>query len=151
MKALSIHPYFAMAIAEGGKSIECRSWKTDYRGDLLICSTAKLYKGTIPSHALCIVELYDVVPFEKKHLNAALLKPADYAPGLYAWKLRNNRIIKPVPVKGKLSLWDYNGDLEIIPNDILGYVPLDELPPEETDEPPTHAQWFVENWEPLMT
>lgn len=153
MKALSIHPYYAMAIAEGGKSIECRTWSTDYRGDILICSTAKKLKGTIPGHALCIVELYDIVPFEKKHLKDALLTPADYQPGAFAWKLRNNRIITPIPVKGALSLWNFEDEskLEIIPYDILGYVPLDSLSPEmDTDEPAEPAQWFKDNWEPLM-
>lgn len=153
MKALSIHPYYAMAIAEGGKSIECRTWSTDYRGDILICSTAKKLKGTIPGHALCIVELYDVVPFEKKHLKDALLQPSDYQPGAFAWKLRNNRIITPIPVKGALSLWNFDDEskIEIIPYDTLGYVPLDSLPPEtETDEPTEPAQWFKDNWEPLM-
>lgn len=153
MKALSVHPYYALAISEGGKSIECRTRSTDYRGDTLICSTAKKLKGTIPSHALCIVELYDVVPFEKKHLKDALMKPAEFQSGCFAWKLRNNRIITPIPVKGSLSLWDFKDDdkIEIIPYDILGYEPLDNIQDEpETDEPAEPAQWFKDNWETIM-
>ncbi len=41
MKALSIHPYFAMAITDGSQIVECRSWNTKYRGDIMICSIAK--------------------------------------------------------------------------------------------------------------
>ena len=41
MKALSVHPVFAMKIFSKEKTIELRTWKTDYRGDLLICSTQK--------------------------------------------------------------------------------------------------------------
>lgn len=143
MKALSVHPYFAGAIAEGAKSIECRSWKTDYRGDLLICSTQKRFHGTIPGHALCVVTLLDVVPFQKKHLKDALMMPADFKPGLFAWVLGNNRIIKPIPLKGKLSLWDYDGEIEYIPDDL---VLLPEGAPDDYISP-----WFIENWEPLRT
>lgn len=156
MKALSIHPYYAMAIAEGCKPIECRTWSTDYRGDILICSTAKKSKGTIPGHALAIVELYDIVPFERKHLQLALMKSAEYHAGMFAWKLRNNRIIKPIPVKGALSLWSFDDEnkIEIIPNELLHYTysPDEQLSFEEykAGEMPEPAEWFKQNWEPLM-
>jgi len=41
MKALSISPEYALEILAGRKTIEYRSWKTNHRGDLLICSTVK--------------------------------------------------------------------------------------------------------------
>ena len=156
MKALSVHPYYALAIAEGCKPIECRTWSTDYRGDILICSTAKKSKGSIPAHALCIVELYDIVPFEKKHLKDALMKPAEFQTGCFAWKIRNNRIITPIPVKGALSLWEFKDEdkIEIIPNETLGYTysPTEQLSFEEydTENPPEPAQWFKDNWETIM-
>ena len=115
MKALSIHPVYAGLIWVGEKTIECRSWRTDYRGDLLICSTAKKIKDTIPGHALCVVTLADIVPFQKKHLKAACMTSADYSPGLYAWILKDVRTIKPIPVKGRLSLWNYDGEIEYLP------------------------------------
>ena len=115
MKALSIHPAYAGLIWGGQKTIECRSWRTDYRGDLLICSTAKRIKNTIPGHALCVVTLADVVPFQKKHLKAACMTSEDYAPGLFAWILKDVRTIRPIPVKGRLSLWNYDGEIEYLP------------------------------------
>lgn len=115
MKALSIHPAPAGLILIGDKTIECRSWSTDYRGDLLICSTAKVVKDTIPGHALCVVTLADVEPFTKKHLKAACMTARDFSPGLFAWKLENLRLIKPIPLKGKLSLWNYDGPIEFLP------------------------------------
>lgn len=115
MKALSIHPIYAMSIVTGEKTIECRSWNTNYRGDILICSTAKKFHETIPSHALGIVELVDIVPFTRAHLAPAMMEPRDFQSGLYAWILKNPRLIKPVPVKGKLSLWNYEGNIEIVP------------------------------------
>ncbi|SDB66652.1 ASCH domain-containing protein [Butyrivibrio sp. INlla16] len=117
MKALSIHPYYAMAIIAGQKTVEIRSWETNYRGDILICSTAKKQRGTIPGHALGVVTLEDVRRFEKKDCKPALLDPKDYVYHCidYAWILTNVRPIKPVPVKGKLSLWNYDGAIEFIP------------------------------------
>ena len=114
MKALSIHPVPTMMIFAKTKTIEIRTWKTDYRGDLLIVSTAKKIKDTIPGHALCVVRLADVVPFEKKHCEAAGVDPRDFESGLFAWKLEDLRYIRPIPLKGKLGLWNYDGEIEYL-------------------------------------
>lgn len=135
MKALSINPVYACSIWVGFKTVEVRTWKTDYRGKLLICSTAKMIKDTIPGHALCVVDLVDVVPFTKAHLKSACLQNADFKPGLYAWLLGNVRIIRPIPLKGKLSLWEYDGEIEYLP----------EPESEEDDE-----KMYHEIWEPLF-
>ena len=121
MKALSIHPLFAGWIFGEKKTVEIRTWSTAYRGDLLICSTAKKYHGTIPGHALCVVTLADIVPLQKTHMEAACLSPSDWEPGLFAWILKNVRPIKPIALKGRLGLWDYNG-------------PIEYLEPPETEE-----------------
>ena len=114
MKALSIHPYYAGMIFAKKKTVEVRTWRTDYRGDILICSTAKKIKDTIPSHALCVVRLVDCVPMKKEHIKPSLIHPADYSEDLFAWILDDVRYIKPIPVKGKLSLWNYDGDIEYL-------------------------------------
>ena len=113
MKALSIHPIYAMCIVTGQKTVECRSWTTNYRGDILICSTAKKEKGTIPGHALGVVTLKDIVPFRRKHLKGAMMD--SFSPEDYAWILTNPRVIKPFPVKGKLSLWTCEHEIEYLP------------------------------------
>lgn len=133
LKALSIHPYYADKILYGEKTIECRTWKTDYRGDILICSTAKKVEGTIPSHALCVVELVDIKPFDRTHLEGACMDVVPY--DSYAWILDNVRAIKPIPVKGKLSLWNFDGELEY-------FEPLDP----DDDE---LDKRYHEVWEPL--
>jgi hypothetical protein len=135
LKALSVHPYYAGLIFASQKTVECRTWTTEYRGDLLICSTSKKMKGTMPGHALCVVNLKDIVPFTKKHLEAACMEPKDYSPGMYAWILDNVRIIRPIPLKGKLSLWNYDGDIEY----------LQEPETDEEDE-----KMYHEIWEPLF-
>ena len=113
MKALSVHPVYAMCIVTGQKTVECRSWTTNYRGDILICSTAKKENGTIPGHALGVVTLKDIVPFQRKHLKGAMMD--EYYPEDYAWILTNPRVIKPFPVKGKLSLWTCEHEIEYLP------------------------------------
>ena len=91
MKALSIKPTPALAIITGEKLQEFRTWQTEYRGDLLICATAKKTRGAIAGHALGVVTLTMI-----EHLSA----------GNYAWHLENIRLIQPFPVKGKLSLYE---------------------------------------------
>ena len=110
VKALSILPEFAAEIFDGIKTIEWRSWKTDYRGDLLICASSRKIKGCISGYALCMVELVDVVPFTKKHLDGALMDSVPDPAG-YAWLLGNVRLIKPFPCKGKLHLYDVDASL----------------------------------------
>lgn len=130
MKALTLKPEFAIAVAWGEKDIEWRTWKTNFRGDILITSSAKLQHGTIPGHALCIAELYDIQPVRNKDR-------------LFAWLLRNVRLIKPIPIKGNLSLWESGidvADLEIIGTN----EELDALPDDEDDA------LFNRVWAPLI-
>ena len=56
MKALSIMPYYASCIASGEKVEEYRSWKTDHRGDLLICASSRNEgPDLVRGHAICVV------------------------------------------------------------------------------------------------
>ena len=112
-----------MMIVGGQKTVECRTWKTSYRGDILICSSAKKFAGTIPGHALGVVTLTDIVPFEKKHIKPAMEDEMIY--DAYAWILENPRLIKPIPVKGKLSLWNFDRD------DLIEYLPIPKTPEED--------------------
>ncbi len=120
MKALSVHPYYAMAIISGRKTIEIRSWDTKYRGDILICSTTKKQHGTVPSHALGVVNLSDIRRFDHCDCEASLL-PREESMYHYfvdfSWILTNPRPINPFPVKGKLNLWTYDGEIEILPEE----------------------------------
>lgn len=124
MKALTVHPVYAMCIVTGQKTVECRTWKTSYRGDVLICSSAKKFKGSIPGHALGVVTLKDVVPFKREHIKPSMEDGMIY--DAYAWILENPRIIKPIPVKGKLSLWNFENE------NLIEYLPKPQT--EEEDE-----------------
>ena len=115
MKALSIHPEYAMNIIKGLKKVEVRSWTTKYRGDMLICASAKQGKGLISSHALGVVTLEDVVPMQRGHARDAMVSPYEDWRGYYAWILKNPRPIVPFPMKGKLSLWECGHAVEYLP------------------------------------
>jgi len=104
MKALSVKQPFAGLIARGIKTLEIRSQKTNYRGELLICSASKPvheltnyyhYLGDISSIlyspesmndrfyqnglSICKVNLIDCIPFDgtsEQNLAACLEKEA---------------------------------------------------------------------------
>lgn len=96
MKALSVSPDFALDILTGRKNYEYRSWDTQYRGRILICSTQKKIEGTIPGHALITCEIINT----KK-----------IAANKFAWKLDNFIAIKPFAVKGQQRFFEVDDNL----------------------------------------
>lgn len=107
MKAISVQQPFAHWILCGEKNYEYRTWSTDHRGDLLICSSANpKIEGTIPGHALCVVNVTDVIQVTKKNYRELELdEPPVHGEKLFAWKLENIRLVDPFPVKGKLNFY----------------------------------------------
>jgi len=102
-KAISLQQPWANLVATGKKTIETRKWSTNYRGDLVICSSQNP-KIEPYGKALCIVELYDVKPMTKEHEKEACIQ---VYPKAHAWFLRNLRPINPpIPVKGALSIFN---------------------------------------------
>ena len=97
MKALSVRGDYIMDIIAGKKKIEHRTWKTNYRGPLLMCSTAKKVAGAAPGYAICVVNLKSIqyFPFED----------------LYYWNIEFADVIKPIHVKGQLKLFNVDDDL----------------------------------------
>lgn len=117
MKTLAIRQPHATHIAERHKTIEVRSWRTDYRGPLLIAASGKPLRlendhgqiETLPTQCLvCVVTLADVRPLAPADFEAACLhdwEPGD-EDGLYAWVITNPRHVVPAPHKGKLSIYE---------------------------------------------
>ncbi|ADZ07679.1 hypothetical protein LAC30SC_07860 [Lactobacillus amylovorus] len=97
MKALSVRGDYIMDMIAGKKKIEYRTWKTNYRGPLLMCSTAKKVAGAAPGYAICVVNLKSIqyFPFED----------------LYYWNIELVDVIKPIHVKGQLKLFNVDDDL----------------------------------------
>jgi hypothetical protein len=125
VKVLSINNTWAYLIIYRGKDIENRTWKTNYRGPLLIhasktsdryayyCLHKKIDRFNSISmeeneiekiHSLdgCIlgsVELYDCV----QESNSKWAKKE----GGWYWVLKEPKPFTPIPMKGSLGLWEY--------------------------------------------
>ena len=104
IKALSLKQPWASLIASGKKTLETRTWPTNYRGDLLICSSKKP-KGQGPTGvALCLVEVVDCRPMFPEDEEAAC---CPIYPGAVAWELQSVRpLLRPFPVKGSLGIFE---------------------------------------------
>ena len=99
-------------VVYGRKSIEVRSKKTSYRGDVLICSSAKpVYPGMESGVTLGLVELYDVKPIKEftpedwENTRIPKEKRAKITKG-YGWLMRNPRRVIEFPVKGQLGIYN---------------------------------------------
>ena len=107
MKAISIKQPWASMIISGRKTIELRTWDTNYRGPLLICaSKSGNWRDGLPrGMAIGIVDLVDIVDSLPGHAAAACVDRLE-AGELWCWLLGNARAIPPFPVKGRLNLYD---------------------------------------------
>lgn len=102
MKALSVKQPWANQIASGEKTIETRTWGTDYRGDLLIVSS-KTPKIEPAGFALAVVRLVDCRPMtERDQLEAG----CSIYPDAVAWVFEDIRKIEPFPVRGLPGLFE---------------------------------------------
>lgn len=111
MKALSVRQPWAELIARGEKTIEVRSWATEYRGPLLICAGgqwhqlgARLHgKQGVRGATICVVQLVDCRPITPADSAAAGLE-VDESKG-YAWVLESPERVEPVELSGRLGLF----------------------------------------------
>lgn len=101
MKCLMIKPEYVSEIMGGEKDEEYRSWSTNYRGEFLIgCSSTKQSNAFIAGVAF----LKDVFFDEDNKI--------------YVWVLDNIRAVKPIPIKGRLRLFESGIDTyEVISTD----------------------------------
>jgi hypothetical protein len=115
VKALSVRQPWAHLICSGWKTLEVRSWNTDYRGELLICASASprdvwarhpKTRERVPLYAGCmvgVVELLDVRPMKKSDVKDSLVA---FDPTAYVWVLEYPQFARPDPIVGRLGLWD---------------------------------------------
>ena len=124
MKALTIKEPWATLIIEGYKEYEFRSWKTNYRGKILIhagksleSDQAKKFKdynleyscGEIIGEADLVdcIKVTEEFDKELKKKNSLVYGNSGHAQN-YAWKLENiKKYEKKIKVNGKLGLWNY--------------------------------------------
>ena len=128
MKALTIKQPWASLIIEGYKKYEFRSWKTNYRGKILIHSGLSLEKDMKErfkdydldyklGYIIGEAEIVDCILVDKefndslRNINPIVYGRSNHVEN-YAWKLENiKKYDKPIPCKGKLGLWNYEGEL----------------------------------------
>lgn len=126
MKVLTIRQPYASLIAYGIKKYEFRSWRTKYRGDILIQASKSVDKNAMEEFKCydldyplgCIiakVKLDDVIKVDDDFKK--ILKRENYLVynhvinndyNGYAFKLSNVESLSPINVKGKLGLWNYD-------------------------------------------
>lgn len=130
MKVLTLKQPWATLVAEGIKKYEFRSWKTNYRGKVLIHAGVGIDKKEMdkfkelnlsyPSNRIiAVVEIEDCLELNDK-LNKRIVAENNIVYGNkyrngYAWKLSNiKKIDIDKNIKGQLGLWNYDIDINNI-------------------------------------
>lgn len=126
MKVITIKQPFASLIAEGYKLYEFRTWKTKYRGEIFIHAGKGVDKKAMQKFAhlhlqypcgaiIAKANLVDCIPIHQEEREMLRQKdPLVYGSIIthtewegFGFQLENIQKIKPIPINGKLSLWDY--------------------------------------------
>ena len=127
MKVLTIREPWASLIVNGYKEYEFRSWKTNYRGKILIHSASKIETEMIERfkeynldykirYIIGEADLVDCILVDDNFIkNLRRINHIVYSKSnhneTYAWKLENiKKFDKPILVKGHLGLWNYNDE-----------------------------------------
>lgn len=134
MKVITIKQPWATLIAKGLKQYEFRTWKTNYRGDILIHASKSVDKEAMNFFSYlnfsyptgCLIAratMTDCVKADSSFRQEMLQKDEKIYHNLkntnwqgYGFKLENVRSLKPTPVKGNLSLWECDIDISNLLN-----------------------------------
>lgn len=125
MKVLTIKNPWATLIVDGYKKYEFRSWKTKYRGKILIHAGLSLEKDMLERFKDYNLNCINGAIIGEAELTDCILVDEDFNKELrcidsivygrsnhvetYAWKLENvKKYDKPIYIKGKLGLWNYD-------------------------------------------
>lgn len=139
MKAISVRQPFPALIAHGHKRLEIRSWQTEYRGPLLICSglgnhalfdsydfrteilklsnrsaRAEYRLSKTPlcfyGRMICVVYLVGIRNFKPGSMSENDAC-IDWIPNQFAWELENPKLVVPTNIKGKLRLFEVDDSM----------------------------------------
>ena len=128
VKALTLTQPWATLVATGHKQVETRSWRTHYRGPLVIHAAkgfpryAKQFAkeeylvGRLPDRipyaaVVAIVTLRDCVPAQDivNQISGLERRLGDYSFGRWAWILEDVKAFPdPVGCRGALGLWNWD-------------------------------------------
>lgn len=130
MRMLTLKEPFATLISLKIKTIETRSWKTKYRGEMYIHvglkrpnyvyksndfkKIADKYQYNNFGYVICKCKLVDCIEMTEKYIedvkknNYINYICGEYKVGRFAWILEDIEIIDKFPAKGRLGIWHYN-------------------------------------------
>lgn len=126
MKVITIKQPWATLIAKGYKEYEFRTWKTKYRGEILIHAGKGIDKKAMARFENlkleyligCIIakaQITDCIPVDDDFRKKVLPKNPNVYKGLnktewkgYGFKIENVEEIETIEINGKLSLWEYD-------------------------------------------
>lgn len=129
MKVITIKQPWATLIAEGYKEYEFRTWKTNYRGDILIHAGKGIDKDAVERFKYLNLEypsgqiiakavITDCIKVDDELRNILKKKDPIVYKGVisktskdwngYGFKIENVEKIESIKINGKLSLWDYD-------------------------------------------
>ena len=130
MKVITIKQPWATLIAKGYKQYEFRTWKTKYRGEILIHAGKGIDKEAMDrfkylnldyplGQIIAKATITDCVYVNDEFAKEMIQKDPIVYKGLinrdnwegYGFKLENIEEIDPIEINGKLSLWDYESEI----------------------------------------
>ncbi len=127
MKVITIKQPFASLIVENIKKYEFRTWKTNYRGKILIHAGKNVDKNAMKKFEKynldyptgCIIGIAyitdcikvddnfrNILKSENDLVYSNIIKNKEW--NGYGFKLEKISKIEPIKVNGKLSLWEYD-------------------------------------------
>lgn len=131
MKVITVKQPYASLIAEGIKEYEFRTWKTNFRGKILIHAGKSVDKKALEKFSkynldyktgciIAVAEITDCIKIDDRARNTLKkLNSLVYSNAInnkewngFGFKLENVKKINPIPINGKLSLWEYEIDEE---------------------------------------
>lgn len=127
MKVITVKQPFATLIASGLKEYEFRTWKTNYRGEIYIHAGLNFNQNEIKKYEKYNLHYEKGAIIAKANLIDCIKVDANFREYLkkknylvyeniindknwqgYAFKLENIEEVIPIPIKGRLSLWEYD-------------------------------------------
>ena len=126
IKALTIRQPFPELILRRRKHVEIRSWRTHYRGPLLIHAGMRMDSGFARELGLSpeklttsafvgVAVLSDVRPYTRADSKLLTKRRAGggWYPNLFSWVLtKPRRLSAPIKAKGRLGLFSVSGAVE---------------------------------------
>lgn len=139
MKVITVLQPWAWLLVTGKKRCETRSWKTNYRGEILIHAGKKNMTNIMRQTFFEARHMKQAGVFNTEMITGAIIGKANlvncvrideaihrlvreqhieedafgnFSPGRYAWVMENPVLFDtPIPARGRQGLWNWEGEL----------------------------------------